>query len=137
MKAVCPYLLIETEFYAKSSARLYAEIQVYFASGGWYDETWNEPVAEDDTEGSEMFPWNRKEVLVTNDARRFGHGMDALRDAGIKFETRAVNTGGGSHRRGVIGSFGEDMRLSILYYIYVKKGDSEQAEYLIGSAAKG
>ncbi len=84
-----------------------------------------------------MFPWNRKEVLVTNEAQRFGLAMGALQKAGIKLETRTINTGGGNHKSGTLGAFGEDMRLSVLYYIYVKKKDSEQAEYLIRSAAKG
>lgn len=84
-----------------------------------------------------MLLWERKEVLVTNDAARFGLAQQALKDAGIGFETRIVNGGSRNRRIGGIGGFGEDMRLSILYYVYVKKQDSERAEYLIYNAAKG
>jgi len=84
-----------------------------------------------------MFPWERKEVLVTNDTQRLGLAESALQEAGMKYETRIVNGGSRNRRAGAVGGFGEDMRLSVMYYVYVKKEDSEQAEYLIHNTARG
>jgi hypothetical protein len=79
-----------------------------------------------------MFPWKRQEVLVTNSAEQFGIAQRALKNAGIKYDTRIVNSGNNNRRTGAfIGRVGERVDLEIVYYIYAKNADVEQAKYLI------
>jgi len=82
-----------------------------------------------------MFPWKRREVLVTNSAEQFGIAQRALNSAGIKYDTKTVNSGSGNRKTGdFIGRVGERVDLENFYYVFVKKEDAEQATYLIKKA---
>ena len=78
-----------------------------------------------------MFRWRMREVLLTQDAGLFGLVQNALRDGGIPYETRVINTGSQNRRSGGWGRLGENVNLEILYYVYVKPKHEEEAGYLI------
>lgn len=75
--------------------------------------------------------WNRREVLVTDSAERFGLGQNALRQAGISFTARTVHNGGSGRAGAYIPRFGERAELENDYYIYVDKADEERAVRLL------
>ena len=75
-----------------------------------------------------MFRWRMREVLLTQDAGLFGAVQDALSDS---HDTRVINTGSQNRRTGGWGRIGENVNLEILYYIYVKPKDEEQAGYVV------
>ena len=82
-----------------------------------------------------MFPWQRREVLMTNSAQRFGAAQCILRDAGIRYDIRVYNSGSNrGHSRSLAGSFGERTELEIFYYVYVKTAEAEKAKYLLSTA---
>jgi hypothetical protein len=85
-------------------------------------------------EAMTVFPWNRKEVLVTNSAEQFGIALRALQDAGIRYETRTVNNWNSGQARSLIGHVGERVNLEIFYYIYANKADAERARHFIRQA---
>jgi hypothetical protein len=76
-----------------------------------------------------MFPWQRREVLITNSAEKFGRAESALREGGIRYDTKVFDSG--MNRRPGVGRFGERTELQVFYYIYVRAADVERAEYLI------
>ncbi len=78
-----------------------------------------------------MFRWRLREVLLTQDAGLFGMVQNALHDNKIPYETRIINTGSQNRRSGGWGRIGENVSLEILYYVYVRPKDEEEAEYLI------
>lgn len=80
-----------------------------------------------------MFPWERKEALITGDAALYYAVKAALEEHHIKFEGKSEsrNFHGLNARRAILGTFGENLELENQYYIYVGKDDLEQAKYLI------
>lgn len=82
-----------------------------------------------------MLPWKRKEVLVTSSPELFGKALDVLRGAGIEYSYRTERN---APRTGVVnylGSFGENLSLETLYYVYVLNEDAEKAHFLINRSA--
>ncbi|NLX27105.1 MAG: hypothetical protein GXY61_14295 [Lentisphaerae bacterium] len=82
-----------------------------------------------------MFPWKRREILITNSTEQFGIAQRALNSARIKYDIKIVNSGSGNRKTGnFIGRVGERVDLEIFYYVFVRKEDAEQAIYLIKNA---
>ncbi len=68
--------------------------------------------------------WHFKEVLCGRDKESFERAKGILEQNGIEYKSRLV----GSHN--ILG--GRNARTAnIQYYIYVKKEDAEEAEYLL------
>jgi hypothetical protein len=77
-----------------------------------------------------MFGW--REVYTSLTMSDFAKAREALGQKGIRYYYRSKNTFGNS--RGHTGSLGINMDYAYQYYLYVKKKDYEQAQYLIGKA---
>lgn len=79
-----------------------------------------------------MFQRKNREVLITNDPAWYGRSLQALIQKNIPYKTKTINTGSQNRRTGtMMGRFGENISLQILYYIYVSEVDYENAVYLI------
>jgi hypothetical protein len=78
-----------------------------------------------------MFPWQRREVLVTQSVEKYGRAQTALHDAKIAYATKIFDSGFNRGSRGM-GRFAQRTEVQIFYYIYVRKADVERAKYLIG-----
>lgn len=80
-----------------------------------------------------MFPWERNEALMTGDAALYYAVKAALQEHHITFEGKTINRNfhGLNAGRPILGTFGENPELENQYYIYVRKDDLEQAEYLV------
>lgn len=76
-----------------------------------------------------MFKWlfHKRELLTTFDAGQYQAVMQRLSAAGIPYKNTWKGPGNTGRRRGVLGSFGENLNVSIQYYIYVLKDDLEEA----------
>lgn len=79
-----------------------------------------------------MFQRKNREVLITNDPAWYGRSQQSLTQENIPYKTKTVNTGSQNRRTGaMMGQFGENISMQILYYIYVSEADYENAVYLI------
>lgn len=72
-----------------------------------------------------------KELLITQQIEKYVKTTMLLKNAGIAYREQIQNIGHGSRRSGQIGSLGEKTSYSIMYQIYVKKADLEQANAII------
>ncbi len=80
-----------------------------------------------------MFGW--REVFTSFSMIDFSKVREALGQKGIRYYYRTKNLLS-NYSRGHLGTFGVDMDYAVQYYLYVKKLDFEQAQYLISSARK-
>jgi len=74
--------------------------------------------------------WNRKEVYMGNSLERFYEARQRLEDNGIKYDYKLVSNNSASlfgSSRSQFGSFGENLQLSTMYYLYVHKKDYDYA----------
>lgn len=80
-----------------------------------------------------MFDWlfHKTELLTTFDQRLYQETTAKLAAAKIDHRVKWHSDASSGRQRGAFGSFGEDPRLSTQYYIYVKKQDLEQAQYIL------
>lgn len=79
--------------------------------------------------------WNRKEVFIGSDLKRFNEARNILSANGINYEYRLVDQNSpslfGASRRARTGTFGENVDVSKTYYIYVHKKDYNIAYKLL------
>jgi len=77
-----------------------------------------------------IFFWDKQEVYVGNSMRRFSEIREILAQHSIEYTYKLVNHESsriaGSYRS-MRGSAGENMEISTIYYVYVRKKDYEQA----------
>ena len=79
--------------------------------------------------------WNRKEVFIGTDLKRFNEVREILAMNRINYEYRVVDQNSpsffGASRRARTGTFGENVDSSKTYYIYVHKNDYDNAYDLL------
>jgi hypothetical protein len=75
-----------------------------------------------------FWPWNRREVLLTQSPDQFYTAQRALQDAGIRYRTRIVGSSGS--RWSFLGRVGAKS----FYYIFVGKEDEGTAYHHIRKA---
>lgn len=78
--------------------------------------------------------WNRKEIYIGSSMKIFSEIRNILSANGIKYSYRVVNRNNSalfSSNRARMGTFGEKSELAYQYYIYVSKGDYENAYTLV------
>lgn len=82
-----------------------------------------------------MFDWlfHKTELLTTFDQRLYQETTAKLAAAKIDFKVDWHSPASAGRQRGTLGTFGEDLSRSTQYYIYVKKQDLEQAQYVLGN----
>ena len=80
-----------------------------------------------------MFRWifHKKELLTTFDSGQYNEVMRKLSAAGIPFRYKWKGPGNTGRQRGVLGSLGENLHVSIQYYIYVLEEDLERAQFIL------
>lgn len=80
-----------------------------------------------------MFRWllHKKELLTTFDGGQYYDVMRKLAAAGIPFRNKWKGPGNTGCQRGALGSFGENLNVSIQYYIYVLEEDLEKAQFIL------
>jgi hypothetical protein len=72
--------------------------------------------------------WNRHEVYVGFDMKRFNQILDLLAMEKIKYKYRTIN-----HTSRGLSTTGMNLDFSIMYYVYVHKKDADRARQLVGS----
>ncbi len=78
--------------------------------------------------------FNRKELLITMDMKRYGDARDILSAHGIDYTVKTTNRQNAAvigSRRARVGSFGMNQNFAYEYKIYVHKKDYENASRLI------
>ena len=79
--------------------------------------------------------WNRYEVYMGFDIKRFNQVLDILAMENIRYKFRTTDQS--SRTRGAaipaqsVGTAGENMNFSLMYYVYVHKKDAKIADDLI------
>ena len=73
-----------------------------------------------------MFGFSKKEIFMNTDPELFFRITAALKEHGIRYETKHVN--------GTTVSVGETLRRQTSYYAYVDKKDAEEAAYIVKKA---
>jgi len=81
--------------------------------------------------------WNRHEVYAGFDMCRFNQILDLLAMENVRYKYRTVGQtsrgrGLGQSSRGVHGTAGVNLDVSIMYYVYVHQKDAARADGLIG-----
>lgn len=74
-----------------------------------------------------ILPWNRKEVYMGFDMQKFNQVLDALNAAHIRYTYRALSHSMFRSRS----SPGVSANYSLMYYVYVRREDFDQACYII------
>lgn len=79
--------------------------------------------------------FNREEVYVGTSMEKFNKVLTTLSENNIEYKHRVVdrnssNVVGG--QRGRTGTFGQDLNISKIYYVYVHKKDYKNATSIIG-----
>ncbi|MDO5345467.1 MAG: hypothetical protein Q4E91_06950 [Lachnospiraceae bacterium] len=78
-----------------------------------------------------------KELYVTNNLRLFGLIENELRKSKIEYKTKNVNMGIQNRQLGtLIGRVGERTEQEILYYIYVRPENLEDAKRIVDDMIK-
>ncbi len=80
-----------------------------------------------------MFGW--VEAYTTFSMGDFTKARDALSASGIKYRFKSKNML--DDTRGRMGTYGVNMDYATQYYLFVKKADSENAQYLLSKALHG
>ncbi len=80
-----------------------------------------------------MFGWVEAYTTILMDD--YAKVREALNTSGIRYHMKIKDMLG--NMRGRSGTFGVNMDYSTQYYIFVKKADLENAQYLIGKALHG
>lgn len=80
--------------------------------------------------------WNRREVFVTLDMKRFNQVRDFLENQGIAYSYRTKSMGGSAgpwtaNTRARMGSIGERQACSVEYHIFVHKKEYEKVMFLL------
>ena len=77
-----------------------------------------------------MFGFSKKEIFMNTDPELFFRVTAALREHGIRYETKQVNGTTVNRLTGTVASVGENLRWQTSYYAYVDKKDAEEAAIL-------
>ena len=80
-----------------------------------------------------MFGFSKKEIFMNTDPELFFRITAALKEHGIRYETKHVNGTTVNRMTGTVASVGETLRRQTAYYAYVDKKDAEWAVRLIHS----
>lgn len=84
-----------------------------------------------------MFGFNKVEVYMGYSLKDFSKAKEILKNNNItysyKIEDPSQELMGRGTERAIFGSFGTNAKYEKLYYLSVKKADSERATYLINS----
>ena len=95
----------------------------------------NSPINKNLAEDKRMITiFNRKELLVTLDTKRYSNVSDILSANGIDYTVKVTNRQASSvvgSNRARVGSFGMNQNLAYEYKIYVHKKDYDNALRLI------
>jgi hypothetical protein len=81
-----------------------------------------------------MWFWNRAEVYLGWSLEEFSKMKSLLVDNYIKYDYKVVDNSsyGVSNRRASgMGTFGENSKFRVQYYLYVYKKDYERAQYIL------
>ena len=81
-----------------------------------------------------MFGFSKKEIFMNTDPELFFRVTAALREHGIRYETKQVNGTTVNRLSGTVASVGESLRRQTSYYAYVDKKDAEEAAYIVRKA---
>ena len=81
-----------------------------------------------------LFGW--RELTITQDPVQLSRITAALEQAGLSYRVKTQNMGHSNRRDGLLGSLGEDPRYSVLYQLFVRKADLEQAAHLCASSRR-
>lgn len=71
--------------------------------------------------------WNRREVFMGFDLGQLARVRNVLSAAGVDYVYRSVGRNMMGARRARVGSLGEGMTFSAMYYVYVHKDDVDRA----------
>lgn len=82
-----------------------------------------------------LFRRKMREIHLTNNLQRFGRIQNALGEAGIKYETKVVQSGY-TRRHSALGGFGGRPDLEAMYYIYVSAEDEGRAKELVSEVIR-
>jgi hypothetical protein len=74
-----------------------------------------------------MFFWNRVEIYCGFSLKDFSELRDALAGEGIRYDYKLVNQ---TPNRVRFGSFGQNQKYDVLYYLYVHQKDYDRAMHL-------
>ena len=81
-----------------------------------------------------MFGFSKKEIFMNTDPELFFRITAALKEHGIRYETKHVNGTTVNWMTGTAASVGETLRRQTSYYAYVDKKDAEEAAYIVKKA---
>ena len=81
-----------------------------------------------------MFGFSKKEIFMSTDPELFFRITAALKEHGIRYETKHVNGTTVNWMTGTAASVGETLRRQTSYYAYVDKKDAEEAAYIVKKA---
>ena len=81
-----------------------------------------------------MFGFSKKEIFMNTDPELFFRVTAALKEHGIRYETKQVNGTTVNRMTGTAASVGETLRHQTAYYAYVDKKDAEEASYIVRKA---
>lgn len=81
-----------------------------------------------------MFGFSKKEIFMNTDPELFFQVTAALKEQGIRYETKHVNGATINRMAGSVGGVGESLRRQTSYYAYVDKKDAEEAAYIVKKA---
>lgn len=82
-----------------------------------------------------MWFWNRKEVYLGLSLEEFSKMKSLLIDNHIVYDYKVVDNssyGLNNRRASGMGTFGENPKFRVEYYLYVYKNDYESAIYILG-----
>ena len=77
-------------------------------------------------------PW--VELTVTTDGKQHFQSVSALEREGVPFREKTQSMGHNARRFGTLGALGEGAGASVLYYLYVKEKDLDQARHALRSS---
>ena len=76
--------------------------------------------------------FGEREIFTSFDQEQYYKAVQALREAGVKYHTKMMHTGGNTMRGGHnVGRMGENPRFMTQFMIYVKKADAERAAHAL------
>lgn len=81
-----------------------------------------------------MIGFSKKEIFMSTDPELFFRVTAALKENGIRYETKHINGTTINRMTGSIGGVGERIRHQTCCYAYVDKKDAEEAAYIVKKA---
>lgn len=78
--------------------------------------------------------WNQREIFISNSLENFNRAQHLLQMNNIKYKIKLSSNKSPNlfaSRAATMGSFGENPKVSTIYYIYVHKNDYDEACYVL------